>query len=303
MKKYIIAFSLLLTVSAFSQSEPKLSLFSYNPLQYNPAYAGVFNGLSVNGLYSSQWVGFEGAPTTLFLSAHSNVFKREVGAGINVTSDKIGPVQDNQFVGNFAYHVYLNDEVNLIFGLKAGIDNFIIDYNLLSIENPEELGLIRGSISQYSPIIGAGMYVSNEKGYFGLSVPNLLETNFYNEFKNSVAKAKPNYFLSAGYKFELGDEVFVTPNILTRVTSGAPISNLFALNLDFENKILGSINMQPGASLGGFFGYRFENNIAVGYAYDNSLNKFSTNNNGCHTFYISFKLEDLFENHYGYGTF
>ena len=61
--------------------------------------------------------------------------------------------------------------------------------------------------------------------------------------------------------------------------------------------------LQPGASLGGFFGYRFENNIAVGYAYDNSINKFSANNNGCHTFYMSFKLEDLFENHYGYGTF
>lgn len=303
MKKYIIVFNLIFTISVFCQSEPKLSLFSYNPLQYNPAYAGVFDGLSINGLYSSQWAGFDGAPKTLFFSAHSNVIRREVGAGINITSDKIGPVQDNQFIGNFAYYIYLAEDLNLTLGLKAGVDNFIIDYNLLSIENPEEAGLNRGSISQYSPIIGSGMYLSSEKGFVGISIPSILKTKFYDEYKNSVANSKPNYYLSGGYKFELDDEVYITPNILTRVTSGAPISTLFAVNLDYQKRLLGSINIQPTASLGGFFGYRFDNNISVGYAYDTSLNKFSNYNNGCHTFYLNFRLEELLSNHTGYGTF
>jgi len=303
MKKYIIVFNLLITVLSSGQSEPKLSLFSYNPLQYNPAYAGVFDGLSINGLYSSQWTGFEGAPKTMYFSAHSNVFRREVGAGLNIISDKIGPVQDLQFVANFAYHIYINDDLNLTFGLKAGIDNFMIDYNLLSIENPEEAGLTRGSISQYSPIIGSGFYVSNEKVYFGFSIPNILKTNFYDEYKNSVANSKPNYFFTGGYKIEIQDEVYLTPNFLTRITSGSPESTLLALNLDYQNRILGSLNVQPAASLGGFFGYRFENHISVGYAFDFSLNKFSNYNSGCHTFYMNFKLEDLMSNHTGYGTF
>jgi type IX secretion system PorP/SprF family membrane protein len=303
MKKYITVFNLLITIFAYSQSEPKLSLFSYNPLQYNPAYAGVFDGLSINGLYSSQWVGFDGAPKTLFFSAHSNVFRREVGAGINITSDKIGPVQDNQFIGNFAYHVILNENLNLTLGLKAGVDNFIIDYSVLNIENPEEAGLTKGSISQYSPIIGSGIYLSNDKGFIGISIPSILKTKFYDEYKNTVANSKPNYYLSGGYKFEIEDEVYITPNILTRITSGAPVSSLFAVNLDYQNRILGSLNIQPTASFGGFFGYRFENNISVGYAYDSSLNKFSNYNSGCHTFYLSFRIEDIMSNHTGYGTF
>jgi type IX secretion system PorP/SprF family membrane protein len=127
MKKYIIAFNLLVSVLVFSQSDPKLSIFSYNPLQYNPAYAGAFNGLSVTGIYSSQWVGFEGAPKTIFFSAHSNVIQREIGVGVNITSDKLGPVQENQIVGNFAYNIYLNDEISLNLGLKAGLNNFNLE--------------------------------------------------------------------------------------------------------------------------------------------------------------------------------
>lgn len=303
MKKYIIVFNLLVTMMVFSQSDPKLSIFSYNPLQYNPAYAGAFDGLSITGIYSSQWVGFEGAPKTLFFSAHSNVIKREIGVGVNITSDKLGPVQDNQIVGNFAYNVYLNDEISLNLGLKAGLDNFTLDYKLLSIENPEEAGIFEGSLNQYSPIIGAGFYVSNQKAYIGVSVPNLLKTNFQTATQISIANTKPSYFLTAGYKFEIQDQVFLVPNILTRVTAGAPICNLVSLNLDYQNKLLASVNFQPTSSLGGFFGYRFKNNFSFGYAYDSSINKFSSSTGGCHTFYLNFRIDDLFSNHYGFGTF
>ncbi len=303
MKKYIIVFNLLFAVFSFSQTEPKLSLFSYNPLQYNPAYAGVFDGLSINTIYNSQWVGFEGAPKTLFFSAHSNVFKREIGAGINITSDKIGPVQEHQIIGNFAYHIYLNDDLKLTLGIKAGVDNYNIDYRLLNIANPEELGLAQSSISQYSPIIGSGMYLSTEKTFFGFSIPNILKTQFYNEYKNSIANSKPNYYLSGGYKFEVDYNVYIIPNILTRVTSGAPVNTLFAVNFEYKKGLLGSLNIQPSASLGGFFGYRFENNISIGYAFDSSVNQFSNYNGGCHTFYLNFRLEDMFSNRNGYGTF
>ena len=303
MKKYIIVFNLLFSVLVFSQSDPKLSIFSYNPLQYNPAYAGAFDGLSVTGLYSTQWVGFEGAPKTLFFSAHSNVFEREIGLGVNITSDKLGPVQENQLLGNFAYNIFLNDDVSLTLGLKAGIKNYIIDYRLLSIENPEEAGLVHGYFNQYSPLIGAGFYLSDPNGYIGIAAPSILKTNFYTDSKTSVANSKPNYYLSAGYKFEIGYEVYLAPNLLTRVTSGAPVCNLFSLNLDYENRLMGSVNFQPSSSFGGFFGYRFENNFSIGYAYDSVISNFSTAAGGCHTFYLNFRIDELLSSHTGYSTF
>jgi type IX secretion system PorP/SprF family membrane protein len=303
MKKYIIAFNLLVSVLVFSQSEPKLSIFSYNPLQYNPAYAGAFDGLSVTGIYSSQWVGFDGAPKTLFFSAHSNVIEREIGVGVNFTSDKAGPVQDNQIVGNFAYNIFLNDELSLNLGLKAGLDNYNLDYRLLTIENPQEAGIFEGTLNQYSPIVGAGFYLCNEKAYVGISVPNLLKTNYITGSQISIANTKPNYFLTAGYKFDLQNEVYLIPNILTRVTAGAPIANLISLNLDYQKSIKIGMNVQPTSSFGGFFGYRFENNLSIGYAYDSAINNFSTASGGCHTFYLNFRIDELLSNHYGFGTF
>jgi type IX secretion system PorP/SprF family membrane protein len=303
MKKYIIAFNLLVSVLVFSQSEPKLSIFSYNPLQYNPAYAGAFDGLSITGLYSSQWVGFDGAPKTLFFSAHSNVIEREIGVGVNITSDKLGPVQENQIVGNFAYNIFLNDDVSLNLGLKAGLDNYNLDYRILTIENPQEAVIFEGSLNQYSPIVGAGFYLSNPNAYIGVSVPNLLKTNYYTGSQISIANTKPNYFLTAGYKFYLQDEVYLIPNILTRVTSGAPVCNLISLNLDYQNTLMFSMNVQPTSSLGGFFGYRFENNLSIGYAYDSAINKFSTASGGCHTFYLNFRIDELLSVHTGYNTF
>lgn len=306
MKKIIIL-SLLFFVSVtkmYAQSEPKLSLFSYNPLYYNPAYAGAFNGLSITSIYSTQWVGFEGAPKTLFFSAHSNVLIREVGLGVDFTNDKIGPIEEKRMVGNFAYKIYFNDEISLSLGIKSGIRDFRIDYNMLSIENPEEYGLAEGIVPQKSPIVGSGMYLSNEKFYFGFSVPNFLKTKFYDEYRNSVVNTKPNYFVSGGYKFEVEDEIFIQPNILARVTTGAPVSILYAVNMNYQNLILASVNVQPSASFGAFFGLHFENDISIGYAYDSSLQKFAKYNDGCHSFYINFKIEDLLEvKHYGYGTF
>lgn len=302
MNKFIFFFHFILAGSVFSQNEPKLALFSYNPLQYNPAYSGVFDGLSINSIYSTQWVGFEGAPKTLFLSAHSSVFKKEIGLGINITTDKIGPIQDNKIIGNFAYHINLNDNLKLSLGLKGGVNNFIVDYQLLSAENPEESDLTQGSITENSPVIGSGMYLSTNKVFFGISIPNILKTQFYNQFNNSIANSKPNYYFSGGYKFEINHDIFITPNFLTRVTSGAPVSTLLAVNIDYHKKLLGSLNIQPSTSLGVFLGYKFKNNITLGYAFDYSLNQFSRYNTGSSGLYINFKLEDLLSNHLGIGT-
>ena len=68
--------------------------------------------------------------------------------------------------------------------------------------------------------------------------------------------------MTAGYKFDLQNEIYLIPNILTRVTAGAPIANLISLNLDYQNKLLASVNFQPASSFGGFIGYRLKNNFS-----------------------------------------
>ena len=76
--KYCFVLVVLLSMApsgnnAFGQQDEQLSLYNYNPLYYNPAYAGSKSALSVVALARFQWVNFEGAPNTQFLSVHTPV--------------------------------------------------------------------------------------------------------------------------------------------------------------------------------------------------------------------------------------
>lgn len=276
----------------YSQNDPKLSIFSFNPIMYNPAYAGSFDGLTINSIYSTQWVGFDGAPKTLLLSGHSILYNSNLGVGLDVMSDKIGAVNENAINGNFAYHVNLSETIRLSLGLKAGVNLFNIDYNQFSIQDPNENDLADRNVSSNNLLIGTGAYLYNEKWALGFSVPNMLETKYLNDVNNQIANKKPYYFFTGAYKFELDEEIFLQPNFITRVTDGAPISTLVALNLNWKDKFVTSLNFEMDVSVGGFAGFRFFENFLAGYSYDISVNDFGRYNGGVHTFLLNYRLGD-----------
>jgi type IX secretion system PorP/SprF family membrane protein len=259
---------------------------------YNPAYAGSYDGLTINSIYSTQWVGFEGAPKTLLLSGHSILSNSNVGVGFDIMSDKIGAVSENNINGNFAYHVNLNETIRLSLGLKAGVNLFNIDYNQFVIQNPDEIDLADRNVSQNNLMIGSGAYLYNEKWAIGFSVPNMLRTKYVNDSNNQIANKNPYYFITAAYKITVDEEIFLQPNFVTRLADGAPASTLAALNLNWKDKFITSLNFEMDVSVGAFAGFRFFENFLAGYAYDISVNDFGRYNGGVHTFIINYRLGD-----------
>jgi type IX secretion system PorP/SprF family membrane protein len=294
MKLYKTLTLLLLfnTFIVFPQSDPKLSIFTFNPIMYNPAYSGSYDGLIINSIYSTQWVGFEGAPKTLLLSGHSILSNSNVGVGFDIMSDKIGAVSENNINGNFAYHVNLSETIRLSLGLKAGVNSYNIDYNQFVIQNPNENDLADRNISQSKLMIGSGAYLYNEKWAIGFSIPNMLKTKYINDRNNQVANKNPYYFLTGAYKIIVDDEIFFQPNFVTRIADGAPISTLVALNLNWKDKLITSLNFEMDVSIGGFVGFRFFKNFLAGYSYDISVNDFGRYNGGIHTFLLNYRLGD-----------
>lgn len=69
--KYIFLFIALITaVVAKAQQQPLHTMFMYNKLLINPAYAGYHEHPCVNAIVREQWIGFEGAPKVQSLSFH-----------------------------------------------------------------------------------------------------------------------------------------------------------------------------------------------------------------------------------------
>lgn len=275
--------------STIAQSDVKLSNFIFTPLVHNPAYAGSSAGYSVTGFYTSQWVGFEGAPETLIFTGHKKIGATNLGAGFDVISDKIGASKQNRVAGNIAYHFNLTENWMISTGLKIGINMYSIDYSLLSIKDPSELSNSAGNLSETNFIFGTGLYLHKENFFIGLSVPNFFTEDYIDGFQNTVANTTPNYFFSAGYRFELERNIYLQPTVLTRLANGAPYSALVSFNLDWEDKFFANLNYEHNVTAGAFVGFRITDRIMVGYAYDTSVKAFNQYNDGIHSFMLNFR--------------
>jgi type IX secretion system PorP/SprF family membrane protein len=298
MMNFLKNITLLLCVSlgffAKAQTDVKLSNFVFAPLIYNPAYAGSSDGYSATGFYTSQWVGFDGAPETLILTGHDRIGLTNLGAGFDIMSDKIGASTENRVVGNIAYHLRLSQNWLLSTGIKLGVNNYAIDYSLLSIEDPNEFGNPFGDLSRTSLIFGTGIFLHRENFFVGVSIPNFLTTSYIDEFRNTLANTTPNYYLTTGYRFELKREVYLQPTVLARVANGAPYSALVSFNLDWKDKIYASANYEHNVTAGAFIGLRITDQIMAGYSYDTSITTFARYNGGIHSFMINFRAKERF---------
>ncbi|SFB27066.1 type IX secretion system membrane protein, PorP/SprF family [Flavobacterium swingsii] len=273
------------------QNDPKLSIFNFNPLFYNPAYAGSSDGLNIVGMYATQWVGFEGAPKTQFLTIHTKNENRPIGYGIDFSNDQAGVTREYNIEGNFAYYLNLNQKYNLAFGLKAGLNSNSVDLDLLKRLNPEEEIFGSEKLRNDTPTVGVGFNFYSNRLFVGLSAPNVLGVKYYNpNYSYITAKKRNYYYLTAGYKINLDYEFTLTPSILVRETQGAPISALTSLNFNWREKYLTGLNFDYNSSIGAYFAANVLENFKVGYSYDLSIKKFSNYNGGNHTLFLTYTL-------------
>ena len=98
MKKIIPALLLLINLTAFAQQDALFSQYMFNKLMVNPAYAGSRETMTVDLLNRYQWIGIEGAPRTLSLSAHTLLKNEKVGLGGYIYRDALGPTSDQGFM-------------------------------------------------------------------------------------------------------------------------------------------------------------------------------------------------------------
>ena len=136
-KNIIILLIFLFALSSNAQQDPQYTQYMYNMNVINPAYAGSVEGIGIGMLYRNQWEGLEGAPTTGTINIHSSIGKN-VGLGVSVISDDIGPVKETNIYADFSYTLNLSNSNNLAFGLKAGFTTHDIGLIGLDIIHPND---------------------------------------------------------------------------------------------------------------------------------------------------------------------
>lgn len=282
MKKTIIKITLLLliviTSKAYGQQDPQYTQYMYNMHVLNPAYAGSEGTLNIGLLGRTQWVGIDGAPRTLTATINSPVGKR-VGLGLSVIADEIGPTKEQNVYADFSYTLPVSDEGNLAFGLKGGVT--FLDVNLAQLRLVTQGDVMfKDNINKVMPNFGAGMFYYTDDYYIGLSVPNILKATHINKDYSAVEEV--HGFLTAGYIFDINEDIKLKPSAMLKATVGAPLSIDLSLNALIKNFIELGLSWRHDDSVSGLVNVKVARNIRIGYAYDYTLSELSNYNSGTH---------------------
>ena len=275
MKKLFITVILVMACfgGVMAQQDAQYTQYMYNTISINPAYAGSRGVLSFVGLHRSQWVGLDGAPRTQTLNFHTPVSER-VGIGLSIVNDEIGngTNQDTYFDAAFSYTVPTSAEGKLSFGLKAGGHLLNIDFNKLANFRAELNSTGQNNIDRkFAPNFGAGVYYHTDTFYAGLSVPNFLKTDHFDESAGNasfLAEERINIYFITGYVFDLNPNLKFKPAALVKAVSGAPLQVDLSANFMLNDKFNLGAAYRWDAAVSALFGFQISDQFMLGLAYD-----------------------------------
>jgi len=289
--KLKIIFGLVLVLAlpnVNAQQDPQYTDYMFNTLTVNSAYAGSRGHLTVTGLHRTQWVGLDGAPQTQSFSVESPVGKN-VGLGVVLVNDRLGPSDEFYLDANFSYTINLNNDSKLSFGIKGGGRLLNIDWTRGSYQEQENV-FQQNIENKFLPTIGAGVYWRNDNSYIGLSVPNLLTDEHYDGVQNAIAAERLHYFFIAGKVFDLSPTVKFKPAVLGKFVVGAPIIADLSANFMFDDTLRLGLAYRWDDSVSGLIGLQLGPKLMIGYAYDATTTKLNNFNSGTHEIMLRFEL-------------
>ncbi len=287
----ILLWLLALGITLKAQQETQHSMYFFNPVLLNPAYAGSQEALQITATVRDQWTGIKGAPKTQVLSLHTPLKTEHIGVGFTVLNDELGVTKNTGLYADLAYSVKVNKKNNrLAFGLKVGLDLFRQDFSNLRInDNTDQLYTDGFNYKKNLFNMGAGIYYYGKRHYIGISTPRLFK-NKIDLAAGQTAIQENHYYLFGGIVIKLNPAINMRPSFIVKYVNNAPLSIEGNLSFLFYDKVWIGAMYRHQAAAGLNIMYNISQNLRIGYAYDyqlTSLQKFSL---GSHEIMISYDL-------------
>ena len=271
----------------------------FNPLNYNPAYAGSRSVLSAALVIRKQWAGVDGSPTVTTFSAHSPLKDKNMGVGFELTNDEIGPTSNLWVQGSYAYRIKISriHKGRIGFGLKAGVFRTQYNWDEITYKDTDD-GLVGiGTESYVRPTFDFGIYYHNTNiNFAGISITNIGSPKLGIDYDESVdnfsytsqSRLNSNLILTYGHIFELNDRVIFRPSFLAR--TGFEFKPVLDVNLSllFDATFWAGISYRTSNTIAVVLEYEITKQIKFGYSYDYDLNPLKTGFSGSHEIFLGF---------------
>ncbi len=315
MKKRNSRYILFLTVILFgfpklrAQQEIQFTQYIFNTLSVNPAYAGYKEQWFVQMALRDQWAGLDGAPKTGQFSIDGilSPYTRNIGMGLQVTSDKLGPQSSTSVYLNYAYRIRLNtaDTKRLGLGLAAGLAQHGLNGSEFLPVDEADAYLLYGNEHVWKWNMRLGLYYYSPRWYAGVSLMDVLDRkdsyifNSDDDYYN-IYHRKHFYFI-AGAIFDVGASFKLRPSFLLKEDFKGPSSLDVNAMMIYEEKFWFGLGYRTGVkvwdkayadysaedlsvsnSISGIVQFYLSKQFRVGYSYDYMLNDMKNVQNGTH---------------------
>lgn len=290
IKKIFTIITMLSVFGVAAQQDPQYTQYMYNTLSVNSAYAGSLGHLAITGIYRTQWVGLEGAPNTQSFTLDTPIAKN-LGLGISVVSEEIGPSEEQYLDANFSYTIQSGQTHKLSFGIKGGGRVINIDWTKGSHREPD-VQFRENITNKFLPVVGAGLYWHGERDYIGIAVPNFMtrERYDYDDIADDLVNERMHVYLIGGIVFDLSTHTKFKPAALVKYVAGAPLIADFSANFMFNNALTLGVSYRTGDSVSAMASIQITPQFLVGYAYDYTTTELQTYNSGTHEIMLRFEL-------------
>ncbi len=267
MKHLLLVLSIVLISSlTMAQQTPQYTNFMFSKLNFNPGFAGLGDGICVQGLARQQWMGYKGAnneggaPNTYFFTAQAPVKMLMGGLGIAITKDMIG-FEDNTSV-RLAYSFHLNVAGGILgLGLQGGFINKQIDFSKFRPTDPNDpLLRSKGKESAMNFDLAFGAYYKADNFYAGFSstqMEGLWGSSAAFGSKIANPKYRGHYFLTGGYMYQLpmAPAFSINPNILVKTDFASAQYDINVLAW-YNNQIWAGVTYRPTDAVSVLAGYK-----------------------------------------------
>lgn len=294
MKKISIALLLLLSIGlkAFAQLEPLSTQYINSQLIINPGYTGVRNAFSINAMARHQWMGVQGAPVNYNLGLHSPINKSKVSLGMALNSYQAGPVQNHRLNLYYAYLVRVRHNMILSMGITAVLNNYNLVHKDLRIIDEGDPNFTGEAMNKFAPNTGVGLFLYSPSFYFGLSVPQILESKYKQEDGLVISQVRRHYYLSSGYGFAISKEFYLKPSVLFRFVESGQSSIDINAQLMYKELLSFGLSYRLNTAVAGMVGFRISKTMNINYSYDMSTSS-SGIGKGSHEITLSFDTDEI----------
>ena len=291
---------LLVACSLAVRAQWDVQFSDYTALKsfYNPAVSGTDGRLNVAATYSTQTVGYDDAPNTIYVGADLPVYflNPHHGAGLSFFSDNAGIFTTTRIGLQYAYNLKVSQKGRLAVGVLGVMMSEKIASKSLNIEENNDPAFPTSGAKGNKIDMGVGLYFYHPKLWLGASAQHLLAPTILMDRRYALEVPRM-YYLMGGCNIKLKNTLLsLQPSFLVQSNMDRwreDVQCKVAYEKD-EKRFYGGVGYSPNTSVTFLVGGMFHG-INVGYNYQMYTSGVGLIN-GSHELVVGYQTDlDLFK--------